>query len=167
MEVLTLRTDEDIEQTINKYSSTVYSIAMTRLKSRSDADDVFQEVFLTMCRKRPSFESEEHLKAWIIKTTLNYCKRITMSTWRRKTSPLEEVSDRSYQFYAKEENDVYNAVSDLPKKYRTIIVLYYFEDISVKEISSILHIREGTVRMQLTRARNILKTKLKGDYFYE
>lgn len=81
MEVLTLRTDEDIEQTINKYSSTVYSIAMTRLKSRSDADDVFQEVFLTMCRKRPSFESEEHLKAWIIKTTLNYCKRITMSTW--------------------------------------------------------------------------------------
>lgn len=120
-----------------------------------------------MCRKRPSFESEEHLKAWIIKTTLNYCKRITMSTWRRKTSPLEEVSDRSYQFYTKEENDVYNAVSDLPKKYRTITVLYYFEDISVKEISSILHIREGTVRMQLTRARNILKTKLKGDYFYE
>ncbi len=80
-----------------------------------------------------------------------------------KKERKEEVSF----FRSREENDVFCAVTELPEKYRMVVYLYYFEEVSTDEIAKIMKVRSGTVRMQLTRAREMLKEKLKGGYFYE
>lgn len=104
---------------------------------------------------------------WLIRTTLNQCKKITLSSWRRRTVPLEERKEEISFFRSREENDVFCAVTELPEKYRMVVYLYYFEEVSTDEIAKIMKVRSGTVRMQLTRAREMLKEKLKGGYFYE
>lgn len=158
---------ENINGLIDKYKSTVYGIALSRLGSKEDADDVFQEVFLALFRKNMSFESEDREKYWIIRTTINQCKKLSLSSWSRKTVPMEDMQEQTGFFESREENAVFCAVTELPEKYRTVIYLYYFEEFSAEEIGKILKVRAATVRMRLTRARTMLKSKLKGDYFYE
>lgn len=167
MDVTLRNTATEIDRLIDKYKSTVYGIAVARLGSRDDADDVFQEVFLTAYRKGITMKEDEEEKFWLIRTTLNQCKKIALSTWRKRTVPLEERKDEISFFKSDEENEVFCAVTELPEKYRTVIYLYYFEELTAEEIAKTTKTRSGTVRMQLTRAREMLKDKLKGDYFYE
>lgn len=94
-------------------------------------------------------------------------QKITLSSWRRRTVPLEERKEEVSFFRSREENDVFCAVTELPEKYRMVVYLYYFEEMSTDEIAEIVKVRSGTVRMRLTRAREMLKEKLKGGYFYE
>ncbi len=167
MAAQTFRTDSHIEEIIEKYQSMVYKIALTHTRNQSDADDVFQQTFLIYCSKNLLFHDEEHRKAWFIRTAINCSKKITFSSWRNKTVLLDEVPGESFQFTLEDENAVFIAIKELPEKYRTVIHLYYFEELSVKRISCILKIRAGTVRMQLLRGREMLREKLKGDYFDE
>ena len=81
--------------------------------------------------------------------------------WAGGFSPRRRRWNRGNQ------NDVFCAVTELPEKYRMVVYLYYFEEVSTDEIAEIMKVRSGTVRMQLTRAREMLKEKLKGGYFYE
>ena len=138
-----------------------------KIQSKADADDVFQEVFLAAYRKGITVKDNDEEKFWLIRTTLNQCKKITLSSWRRRTVPLEERKEEISFFRSREENDVFCAVTELPEKYRMVVYLYYFAEMSTDEIAEIMKVRSGTVRMQLTRAREMLKEKLKGGYFYE
>lgn len=167
MDVNLKNTPSEIDRLIDKYKSTVYGIAIARLGSKADADDVFQEVFLAAYRKGITVKDNDDEKFWLIRTTLNQCKKITLSSWRRRTVPLEERKEEVSFFRSREENDVFCAVTELPEKYRMVVYLYYFEEVSTDEIAEIMKVRSGTVRMQLTRAREMLKEKLKGGYFYE
>ena len=167
MNMQLFRADGSIEEVIEKYTTMVYGIALTHVKNHTDADDVFQEVFLIYYQKGKTFNDEEHRKAWLINTTLNCCKKNLGNTWRKKTLPFEDFSDKIFQFASEEENSVYTALCELPAKYRIVLHLFYYEDLSVQEISRALKIRAGTVRMQLTRGREMIRNKLKGDYFYE
>ncbi len=146
-----------IEDIIERYKGTVFTIALTHTKTKSDADDVFQEVFLAYWKANKAYKDEEHRKAWLIRTTLNLCKKChNSSIWRRAVS-ISELKEEQFSFNERRENDVFCAVQAMPKKLRTIICLYYFEEMSVKEISRVTGIREGTVRMQLTRGRDRLR----------
>jgi len=149
--------DIQIDEIIEKYRSTVYSVALTHTRSKYDADDVFQEVFLAYWRKQPKIRDEEHRKAWLIRATLNLCKKsYNSSIWKRAVS-FGEVGEEQFIFESSRENDVFLAVQAMSPKLRTVIHLYYFEEMSVKEIAKLLHRREGTVRMQLTRGRDKLR----------
>ena len=159
MSIQSLRTDDCIEEVMGLYSPMVYRIALAHVKNRNDADDVFQDVFLKYFEKNLTFESEEHRKAWLIRVTLLVCKKFWASPWR-KHMPAEEAS---VTFELPEENRVYSALLELPLRYRTVLYLFYFEDLPVSEISRSLGRKPAAVRMQLTRGRALMKEKLKGD----
>ncbi len=157
-----LRTDDDIERVFHQYADMIYRLAYSQTQNKIDADDVFQEVFLRYMKETKPFESEEHEKAWLIRVTVNCCKKIWSSAWFRHTVELDE----NLALEMPEESEVYHSLMQLPKKYRTVIHLFYYEDMPVAQISRILGLKESAVRTQLTRARNLLKTKLKGDFDY-
>ena len=155
--------DESIETIIQRYKGTVYSVALSYTKNRDDADDIFQEVFLIYFKVNPEFHDEEHRKAWLIRTTINCSKRVVDSTYRKRTVPMEEMEEGSFQFQTKEENVVYLALQKLPEKYRTVLHLFYFEDLSVEQVANVLDIKSSTVKVQLMRGREMMKEKLKEE----
>lgn len=159
------RTGGDIEDTIRRYQNTVYGLALVKTGSRADADDVFQEVFLAYFLSGKEFRDEEHRRAWLLRTALNMSRRITSSTWRKKTVPLEQGEDRPVQFREPEEDGLWQALSSLADEYRVPLYLYYFQELSTREIARALSLRDGTVRMRLSRGREQLRDILKGDYF--
>lgn len=167
MELLPRRTSGEIEEVIGRYRSTVFGLALAKTGSRADAEDVFQEVFLAYYQAGKAFADEEHRKAWLLRTTLNHCKRLTGSAWRRRTVPLEESGEESGLFETAEEDAVWQAVQSLDESLRLPIYLFYFQDLSTRQIARALGVGEGAVRMRLSRGRVRLRERLKGDYFDE
>ncbi len=155
--------NESLETVIQRYKGTVYSVALSYVNSRDDADDIFQEVFLIYFRTNPQFNEEEHRKAWLIRTTINCSKRVVDSTYRKRTVPLDEMEEESFEFQTKEENAVYVALQALPEKYRTVLHLFYFEDMSIDMICKVLDLKSSTVKVQLMRGREMMKEKLKEE----
>lgn len=160
MEQESLRTDDCLENVIKTYSNMVYRLAFSQTRNKSDADDIYQEVFLRYIRKKPQVETEEHRKAWLIRVTVNCCKKMWASAWMKKIAPLEDT----IIFATEEENNLHYELQRLPMKYRAVIHLFYYEDLSVEEISKVLNLKPSTIRTQLTRARCKLKEILKEDY---
>lgn len=155
----------DIEQIINEYSTMVYRIALVYGKTKEDAEDIFQEVFLRLVRYQNRLESKEHVRNWLIRVTANCGKSYIKKQSRNQTLPLmEDVMLRDEM----EDNDrgyaIYQAVKSLPEKYRVVVHLYYYEELSVKEISDCLNRREGTIKSQLARSRELLKRKLGKEF---
>lgn len=153
--------EPSVEELLKRYAAMVYRLAFARTKSRYDADDILQEVFLRYIRRKPNCQSEEHRKAWLIRATINCSKTLLTSAWFRKTTPLEDTLYSELE----EHSEVYYAVLELPIKYRTVIHLFYYEDYAVAEIAALLCCKESTVKSQLHRARNQLREKLKGESF--
>ena len=168
---------EALQQTIETYFSTLYKIAFLQLKNAEDAEDVVQEVFFRYMKSEVVFESREHERAWFIKVTLNCCRRLWRSAWfrHRAVLPEGEVPDgaapeeETEEHYLKTERnkELLQAVWELPDKYREVLHLFYYEELSVKEIAEIVGKQESTVTSRLTRGRNILKKKLQEEYDFE
>jgi len=137
-------------------------ITFIQMKNMSDAEDVSQDVFLKLIEKPRHFESEEHEKAWLIRVAINLCKDRKKTAWLRNNKTL--LLQGSICIISEEKNDILEAIMDLPSKYRSIILLFYYERYSIKEISNLVGVRESTVCSQLRRARELLKIKLKGDF---
>ena len=161
------RAGGEMEELIDRYQNMVYGLALARTNSPADADDVFQEVFLACFQSGKVFRDEEHRKAWLLRTTVNISRRVTASTWRRKTVPLSEREDVPVLFRDPEENLVWEAVQALDEAYRLPIYLFYFQELSTAEIAKALSLRPGTVRMRLSRGRDMLREALKGDFVDE
>ena len=145
---------------VDTYLEMIFKIALLRTKNKSDAEDICQEVFLRYVKNNKEFANDDHLKAWLIKVTINCSKSFFTSPWKKKILPLNE----EMPYMNKEENEIYHSVLKLSLKYRTVIHLFYYEDYSIEEISKILKEKPSTIRTQLTRARRLLKEILKGDY---
>lgn len=156
-------TAAELEQVMRVYGTTVYRLAYAQLRSTADAEDVYQEVFLRYFRKRPQFDSEEHRKAWLLRVTLNRARSFLSSAWRRHTIPLES----QISFPEPESRQLDEALAQLRPSDRSLLHLFYFEELSVREMAQLLKRKESTVRTQLTRARNALKTIVKGEDYYE
>lgn len=159
MEQQSLRTDDCTEKVIRFYSDMVYRLAFARTGTKQDADDVFQEVFLRYVKNKPMFADEEHRKAWLIRVTINCSNNFWSSLWNRKTQGLTE----KILFETKETISLYTELQHLPPKYREVVHLFYYEDMSLEEISLALNRKNATVRTQLTRARAILKKYMKEE----
>ncbi|MBQ2938091.1 MAG: sigma-70 family RNA polymerase sigma factor [Clostridia bacterium] len=155
-----MQNEKYLKEIIEKYSDTVYRIALTRCGIVENAEDVFQEVFMKFSEKMPKFKNEEHEKAWFIRVTINLTKNLKQSAWNRKVVALDE----NVVLKNEEKDDVYSVVCQLPQNYRTVIYLLYYEGYKVKEIAELMKTREGTVKTWLYRAREILREKLEGGF---
>jgi len=147
-----------------RYMDTVFRVAFSYMKSRADADDVTQNVLLKLYRYEGEFESESHLKHWLIRVTINECKSAYRSPWRR-TENIEDYVN-SLSMPSQEHSDLLEAVMALPKKYRVAIYLFYYEGYSTREIAELTGLPEATVRTHLARGREKLKKTLtEADYY--
>ena len=156
------RTGGEWNALIDNYQGMVYGLALARTGSPQDAEDVFQEVFLALFRSGKAFREEEHRKAWLLRTTLNMARRITRSTWRQKTVPLEEGEKVPAPFREPGENRVWEALQSLSQDYRLPLYLFYFEELPTDQIAKVLSLSPGTVRKRLSRGREQLKAWLEG-----
>lgn len=179
MQKKSFRADDFILQTIEQYSPMVYRLAYSLVKSKYDAEDIHQEVFVRYITKKPDFESVEHEKAWFIRVTTNLCKNWWKTAWKRKVISLTEFEEDygefgdtedsvviprcNHQPCITEESEIVKIVKTLPQKYRVVIHLFYYEELSVEEIAVALNRKPSTVRTQLTRARRKLGELLKED----
>lgn len=153
---------DSIRQVIEEYQLMVYRLAYSLVKDPYDADDIYQEVFLRYIKKKPVFQNKEHEKAWFVRVTANCCKNFWCSAWQSRVEKLGEQEAPVCRMEEKED-DLIECVKLLPGKYRIVIHLFYYEEMSIEEISRILRRKPSTVRTQLTRARRLLKEILKED----
>ncbi len=160
MEYESKRADDSLETVLARYADMVYRLAFSRTLNRADADDILQEVFLRYIRYAGDFSDEAHRKAWLLRVTLHCSTSLLRSAWRRHTTALSDTLCCHMQ----EKSQVYYAVMALPCKYRTIIHLYYYEELSVKEIGQMLNLNESTVKSRLHRGRGLLRENLKEGY---
>ena len=144
------------EVVIRRYSDMVYRLAFARTGNRSDAEDLYQEVFLRYLTKAPAFTSEDHRKAWLLRVAVNCANRFHAAPWRKRTEPLSEA----LSVPAPEGEDLWEELRRLPEKDRTVLHLYYYEDMTTEEIAQMLDRNPATVRSQLLRARAKLKKLL-------
>ena len=155
-----MRTEEEAGRAIEKYADMVRRICMIHLKNHADTEDIFQTVFLKYVMDDTVFANEEHEKAWLIRVTVNACKDLIRNFFRSRTQPLDELQACSH--IPEEHIEVLQAVLSLPEKYRDPIYLHYYEGYTAEEIGRILGKNTNTVYTLLTRARQMLKTRLEG-----
>lgn len=174
-----LKTSESFEEVMRHYTPMIYRIAFTRAGNAADAEDISQDVFVRYFKADITFESEEHRKAWLLRCAVNCANSFSSSAWNRHKADIgdsiEDIPlpyDGSVEAEAEKKEtreSVLSAVMRLQPKYRTVILLFYFEDLSTAQIAEITKTRESTVRSQLSRARDQLKKILntKGAEFYD
>ena len=144
------------EAVIGRYSNMIYRLAFARMGNVSDAEDLYQEVFLRYLTRAPAFTSEEHRKAWLLRVAVNCANRFHTALGRRRTEPLSEA----LSVPAPEAEGLWEELRRLPERDRTILHLYYYEDMTTEEIAALLERNPATVRSQLLRARGKLKKLL-------
>lgn len=157
--------DEKItaEGAIDRYADMVYRLALSQMKNKTDADDIFQEVFIRLVSHIQDLESWEHVKAWLIRVTINCARKHFDQYWNKNVDYIddtERLEDEAAEFEVPEEHPVRTAVSRLPVKYRTVVHLYYYEELSVAEIARVTGQKESTVKSQMHRAREMLRELL-------
>ena len=148
-----------MEEVIQREKDLVYRLAFSQCHQKDQADDIFQNVMYRYLKRKPTFESSEHEKAWFIRVTLNCSKTSLKSFWNNK---VEEIDEQAYIF-EKKEIDLTPYLNKLPKKYNAVLYLFYYEGYSTKEMAKLLHIKENNVRVLLNRARNQLRKEIESD----
>ena len=141
---------------VNLYADMILRISYQYLKQTCDAEDICQTVFLKYISANMAFDSIDHEKAWIIRTTINACKDHLKSAWFRRTAALDDAA----QIAAPEVPDTWllDAMKGLPEKYRISLYLYYYEEYSAREIADVMGVSESAVGQYLTRGRRKLRT---------
>lgn len=148
------------EQTVRRYAKTVTGVCVMRLQNMADAEDCFQNTFVKLLTKSPSFHDENHLKAWLIKVAVNECSNYIKKY--RRTLSLEALPNEP-DYRTDDAYDISWALMKLKPGYREILYLYYAEKYKVKEIADILGKNPNTVKVMLKRGRDMLKTIYGGE----
>lgn len=154
-------TDATFERLARAYGDAVFRVACHALGSRADAEDVAQTVLLKLYRTDKPFVSDDHAKHWLLRVTVNECRRLLRAPWRTRTLPLEDFDGPAMP--PDDHSDVLSAVMALEAKYRLCVYLYYYEGYPVKEVAKALGTKESTVQTRLARARERLKQTLSGE----
>lgn len=159
--MLSINKEHEYTKIVDLYADMIYRIAYQNLFHASDAQDVVQDVFLKLLKhQNQCFQDEEHLKAWLIKATVNQCLDYRRSFFRRRVVPLGDIDIP----YEPQEHAVMEELYQLPKDYRNILYLYYYEEYTIKEIAQILGKKQNTVNSKLTRGRKRLKKLMEGKH---
>ena len=145
------------------YRDRLFAAAFQVCGNAADAADAAQEALLRYHISEKQFESEQHIRAWLLRVAINCAKNVSRSFFRRNTVPLEDYMD-SLEFDSGESREIFREVMNLPETYRLVIHLYYYEDYSVAEIGRILGLTESNVKVRLSRGRQLLKKALQGGW---
>ena len=140
----------------------VYRICYVYLRSRADAEDAVQSVFLRYLQQQPVFRDENHERGWLLLTAKNICRDMLRSWWRHRVG-LDELPEPAAPMRDKEPSELTEALLALPEKYRITLYLYYWERYPAREVAVLLGCRESTVRTRLQRGREMLKNDLGGS----
>ena len=146
-----------------KYADRVFAAAFAVCRDRADADDVTQDTFTRYIARDQQYESEEHIKAWLLRVAVNRARDMTRAFWRKNRVPWEDHM-AELPFEEPADSRLFAAVMALPERYRTAIHLFYYEDWTIAQIASALHAREGTVKSWLSRGRKLLKNILMEEW---
>ena len=149
-----------LEELVTKHENTLFRAALAILGDVHGAEDAVQDTFLRYLEKRPDFRDENHERAWLLKVTANLCKSALRAKNRHPTVELLDV----YPAQDNDSRDLVEAILELPANQRAAVHLFYYEGYSTEEIAAILGQRPGTVRSHLSRARETLRQKLKGEF---
>ena len=153
--------EKEFDAKYNDYGKMLFKIAFLYVGNSADAEDILQDVFIIYLSGRYSFKDSDHEKAWFIRVTQNKALDFLKRKGRKNIS-LDDIENFTYE---KNDNsaDILREILALPEKYKSSVILYYYNDYSVEEISKILKISKSAVKMRLKRSREILKTELE-DY---
>ena len=157
---------QPVEVLIEKYKNNIYVIAFNVCKNAQDAEDVVQDTFIQYISIKKDFETEQHIRAWLIRVAINKAKNKNNTFFRRNTLPLEDymealIFESSESSESSELSELFETVMKLSEKYRVVIHLFYYEDYSVNEIADILKISVSNVKVRLSRGRRLLRETLK------
>ncbi|WP_314638997.1 sigma-70 family RNA polymerase sigma factor [Olsenella phocaeensis] len=173
------RSDAFVRDAMSAWGDSVLRLALAQTGSRADAEDVYQDVFVSLACSPTKFESDEHLKAWLLRVTINRCHDLRRTWWWRHIASMEEL-DREPSTPEDPTSDsvvggrghpedscppLWDALRRLPERYRTPVFLFYVEEMSCARIAEVAGCRESTVRTRLQRGREKLRKTLEGlDY---
>ena len=149
-------TRETFSNLILDSESTLYRVAMSMLRNEKDCEDAVQTAVLTAFEKLGTLKHEEYFKTWLVRILINVCNKQFKSA--AKTTELYDTDITSDS--AEASTEIRIAIESLPVKIRQVVVLYYIEQFTVKEIKQILKIPEGTVKSRLSKGRELLKDYL-------
>ena len=149
----------DTQALAETYRDRLFAAAFQVCGNAADAEDAAQEALLRYHISEKQFESEQHIRAWLLRVAINCAKNVSRSFFRRNTVPLEDYMD-SLEFDSGESREIFREVMSLPETYRLVIHLYYYEDYTVAEIGRILGLTESNVKVRLSRGRQLLKKAL-------
>lgn len=158
-------TEEKFIQAVKRNSQRLFVIAFSYLKNKHDAEDALQNTFLKLWKSKIEFNDDLGIDKWLTKVLVNDCKNFFNLSFRQNKS-IEEVYDVS-TFDKYFNVDLYNAVMSLNKKERLCVILFYYDDLTISDISKVTSIKESTVKSLLKRSRNKLKLKLGDEWIYE
>ena len=153
-----METNENFPHLVHRYQDAIFRLAYSYTKNHFDADDVTQNVLLQLYKTDKAFESEAHIKNWLMCATVNQCKNLFRAPWRKHEN-LEDYAN-TLVFQEEASRDLFRTVMGLDQKYRVTLLLYYYEGYAIREIARIMEIPEKTVSTRLARGRKILKELL-------
>lgn len=157
------RTEEFIAHAMADWGDAVYRLALSQTRSKADAEDVYQDVFMRLYSDATVFTSDEHLKAWLLRVAINRCRDLAKSNWNRRTVAFDPIRDDVAELVRDPADaDVWDAVGQLPDNLRSSVHLHYVEGYTTEEIARMLNSQPATVRTWLSRARARVKDLLLG-----
>lgn len=161
-------TDIEMQRLIDSYGNDILRLCALYLKDRHLAEDALQETYIKVWQKYSTYRGQADEKTWITRIAINVCKNILRTSWFKRTETTEIIEiikgSRDYYKQVDESVDVMHAIQGMKEKYRSVLLLYYYQEFSIKEISEILGMKQSTVLSLLRRGRYQLRQALKVDY---
>lgn len=154
---------QSVQELVALYQNNLFAVAFNVCKNAQDAEDIVQDTFIQYYTTKKEFDSEQHIRAWLIRAAINKAKNVNHTFWRRNKLPLEDYME-TLAFETPESENLFETVMRLPEKYRIVIHLFYYEDYSVREIADILKLGESNVKIRLSRGRGMLRETLKEEW---
>lgn len=154
---------QSTQELVTLYQSSLFAAAFNVCKNAQDAEDVVQDTFIQYYISNKEFDSEQHIRAWLIRVAINKAKNVNRTFWRQNKLSLEDYME-SLTFETPEDEHLFETVMSLPEKYRIVIHLFYYEDYAVSEIADILKLSQSNVKVRLSRGREMLRKILKEEW---
>ncbi len=154
---------QPVQELAASYQGSLFAAAFNVCRNAQDAEDVVQDTFVQYYTSKKEFESEQHIRAWLMRVAVNKAKNINRTFWRRNKISNEDYME-TLVFETPAAETLFETVMQLPDKYRIVIHLYYYEEYAVREIAQILKLSESNVKIRLSRGRAMLKETLKEEW---
>ncbi len=150
----------DVAAVYDKYADILYRIALSHVGNEEDAQDVLQDVFAKYIAASPILHNDEYERAWFIRVTVNRCRDMLRRNKLRNHLPIDDYThtlESTQDTNADMRVEIIEALNALPEKYKAVIVLHHFEDLTVEQTAKALGLSLSAVKMRLTRGRDLLK----------